>query len=134
MSTRSMIVRSLSTAALAAALAGMTVSALAAQNAVNVQASKLQQSPTGAQSNVAQLTQRVSYADLDLSTHLGAYVLATRIHRAATSVCTQLGAIYPADSFFIQGQDQRGCVSGAVQGAMEQARVVIADQRDQQAR
>lgn len=139
MSTRSRVFRSLPAAVLAAALVGMTASALAAETTVNIQATRSQavapqQSLTGAQSNVAQLTQRVGYADLDLTTQRGANELTTRIQQAAASVCTQLGVLYPADSFFEQSLDQRTCVSGAVEGAMVQARVAIAGEREQQTR
>lgn len=73
---------------------------------------------------VAQLSQVVSYADLDLATHTGATQLEHRINNAAKTVCKELERLYPSGTQ--QGLGSGSCVNDAVKGAMAQANVAIA--------
>ena len=137
MITKPTATRRLRAAALSAALAAMGTTAMAAQTApqrVQVQADEfttvtVQHSRTGMEN--AQVSQRVSYADLDISTRRGAHELTNRIERSATYVCERLNALYPEGSFVTQWQNERICVGDATLGAMEQAKVAIASAKQQ---
>jgi UrcA family protein len=80
----------------------------------------------GMQPEALQLTNRVSYADLDLSTPSGAAQLKSRIRDTASSVCKQLMDYSPSDTAIDAMLDQKNCVEDAIDGAMTQARQVIA--------
>jgi UrcA family protein len=122
-------------AAVAAAALGMTgAAAMAATSSpqdIDIRASKLEtltvrHSRTGIQDEVVQLSRQVSYADLDLATKQGAHELENRIHQTAAQVCDRLGSFYTDGSFFAKWEADRQCVQGAVDGAMQQAKVAVA--------
>ena len=79
-------------------------------------------STTGAPIELVQLTRRVSYADLDLTTHRGKLDLERRINDTAKAACQQLDTLYPV------GTTEQGmtCVKNAADGAMVQAQASIA--------
>jgi UrcA family protein len=77
-------------------------------------------------SRLQSLSERVSFADLDLNRYEDRRVLLLRINDAARHVCTQLN------------QESRNpanlghtCQDNAVRGAMDQVRYAFADARDQ---
>ena len=80
----------------------------------------------GIQPEALQLTDSVSYADLDLSTPSGAAQLKDRIRETADSVCKQLMDYSPSEPGISAMMDRQTCVTGAVDGAMTQANRVIA--------
>lgn len=128
MKTRYSAMNLLSAAAVAVCIGGLSATAVAAENpqSVTIEASK--HGPLAVQSGggVAQVSQQVSYRDLDLSTRKGADELANRIQSAATNVCGRLETLYPAGSLVMQWEAENLCVNGAVHGAMKQAKVAIA--------
>jgi UrcA family protein len=77
-------------------------------------------------SRLQSLSERVSFADLDLNRYEDRRVLLLRVNDAARHVCTQLN------------QESRNpanlghtCQDNAVRGAMDQVRYAFADARDQ---
>ncbi len=125
-------------AAVAVCIGGSSVTAIAAENTqpiVKIEARKqgtvTVHSRAGFQGEVAQVSQQVSYRDLDLATTTGADELASRIQQAATSVCGRLGALYPSGSLVMQWEEENLCVGGAVHGAMKQAKIAIASAEQQ---
>jgi len=73
-----------------------------------------------------QLSRTVSYADLDLSTSAGANEFQSRIQGTAEQVCDQLRAFAPAGSAGAEMNERATCVKGAVDAAMDRARLVVA--------
>lgn len=142
MKTRYRVMSLLSAAAVAVCTGAVGTTAIAATNeqpSVDIEGSRTGavtvHSRAGIPGQVAQLSQRVSYRDLDLGTRKGADELADRIQQAATSVCDRLGALYPAGSFVMQWEEQNLCVSSAVHGAMKQAKVaIVSAEREHQVR
>jgi len=74
---------------------------------------------------VLSLSRVVSYADLDLTTQAGVAEFQKRIHDAAQTACDQIAAQYPAQ-LYIPTPANQDCVGAATDGAMPQARQVIA--------
>jgi len=83
-------------------------------------------STIGAPIELVQLTRRVSYADLDLTTHRGKLDLERRINDTAKAACQQLDTLYPVGTTEGPGEQGRSCVKDAVHGAMVQAQASIA--------
>jgi len=83
-------------------------------------------SRTGIQNQQVQLSQNVSYSDLDLATQSGESELKARVHNVADAICDRLGqsdeprAAMDATAHHIQ------CVNSAVDGAMPHIRRAIA--------
>lgn len=134
MKTRYRAMELVSAAAVALCLGGLSAAAMAATDeqpqSVKIEASRfgnltLRRSGSGL-AEVTQLSQQVSYADLDLATTRGAHELTSRVEQAATNVCGRLGALYPAGSLVMQWEEENLCVSGAMNGAMKQAKLAIA--------
>lgn len=75
------------------------------------------------------LSRQVGYGDLNLSTSQGQATLERRIRDVAKEACEQLDKMYPLDEADSGGgySDNRTCVSDAEQGAMKQAKTVIAE-------
>jgi UrcA family protein len=76
---------------------------------------------TGAPIEHLRLTWSVAYRDLDLSKHTGAVELERRIHARARAVCSELDRLFP-----LRPSGDPPCVKTAVDGAMVQAKKVIA--------
>jgi UrcA family protein len=96
-----MFTKSLTTAAIAAGLAGL---ALCTQ-------------PAAAQSAAFQPAERlVSYADLDLATTQGQARLEARLHRAANAVCEANYGAHPLN----EAMEARRCYRSALQSAHRQ--------------
>lgn len=142
MSTVFKLTRLLPAAAAAAALGAMSTTALARSPAggqgadsqtSGMQTTTVRSTRAGFARESVQLSQNVSYADLDLATAQGADELHHRIHQTATRVCDRLGMLYPEGSFAMEWQARRLCVQGAVDGAMTQAKIAIASAERQQA-
>jgi UrcA family protein len=72
-----------------------------------------------------QLSNRVSAADLDLTTRAGTKELENRIRATANAVCEQLMDVSPPPPAMSLFADRTNCVYDATQGAMTQARVLI---------
>lgn len=115
------------------ALAMISASAIAQQtetSEVKIEAARSVQrvgtSTVGAPIEIVQLTRRVSYADLDLTTHRGALDLETRINDTAKAACKQLDTLYPLGTTEGSGKGGKSCVKDAVDGAMVQAKASIA--------
>jgi UrcA family protein len=83
---------------------------------------------TGRQVEMIQMVRRVSYADLDLATRVGAAQLAKRIDDAAKKDCKDLFTLYPGGSSGGIGAlgTEGPCVKNAVDGAMVQAKAAMA--------
>ena len=75
---------------------------------------------TGTPIEVATVTRKVRYADLDLTTHVGATELEKRVNETAKSLCKQLDKLYPNTAS--EGPD---CVRKASKDAMVQANAAI---------
>jgi UrcA family protein len=122
-------IRRLSLLAVAIAAAAGLARAAEPITEVYVEAPKLTRStskeqPLGAPVDLASIKYRVSYADLDLATPIGARTLEDRINDAARRACHQLEASLPPNSIAAQGDPP--CVKTAVDGAMKQAKEAIA--------
>jgi UrcA family protein len=78
---------------------------------------------TGIPIEQVQLSRRVGYSDLDLSTSAGQAALETRIKTVAQEACKQLQTLYPLEQW---DTDNRTCVAEAVQQAMQQAKSAAA--------
>jgi UrcA family protein len=103
------------------------VSALAVtqeSNEVTVEAARTvrqtERTYTGTPVELISLTRRVSYSDLDLTSHAGATELEKRVNDTAKAACKQLDTLYPLTS---PGGDP--CVKNAVTDAMKQAHAAI---------
>ena len=83
-------------------------------------------SRTGIENQRLQLSQNISYADLNLGTPAGQDELEARVRDAANSVCARLGEADPDPTVMAQQQDQTNCVNDAVDDAMTQVRQAIA--------
>lgn len=70
---------------------------------------------TGIPIEEVQLTDHVTYSDLDLSTHIGAMALHRRVEDTARSACAQLAKLYPRSE-----NDTGECVSEAITKATPQ--------------
>ena len=77
---------------------------------------------TGVPIELVTLTRRVSYADLDLSTHTGATELEKRVSDTAKDACKQLDTLYPLTA----SAGGPSCVKKATDDAMVQAHAAIA--------
>jgi len=66
-----------------------------------------------------ELSYRVSYGDLDLSTHSGATALDKRVHDAAGAACKDLDKLFPLD------ESDPSCVRKAVDSASVQVRAAV---------
>ena len=77
-------------------------------------------------SRLQSLSERVSFADLDLNRYEDRRILVLRVNDAARHVCTQLNqeSRNPANL-------GRSCQEMAVRGALDQVRYAFADARDQ---
>lgn len=80
----------------------------------------------GIRNETVQLTERVSYADLNLASSSGETMLEQRIRDTADAICAQLGVLFPTGSMRAEKMDRAACVKGAVDGAMAQARLATA--------
>lgn len=67
------------------------------------------------------LKQRVSYADLDLTTYAGAMELKRRVHEAAREACTRLDDLYPYEE-----RQAPACIGDAIAAASRQVNDAIA--------
>jgi UrcA family protein len=76
---------------------------------------------TGASAEAVSITQRVSYADLDLASRAGVEALEARVHSTAESICEKLGKMYLEPGF-----DEFACVRNAVRGGMAKAKTAVA--------
>jgi len=77
---------------------------------------------TGVPIELVTLTRRVSYADLDLTTHAGATELEKRVSDTAKDACKQLDTLYPLTA----ADTGPSCVKKATDDAMTQAHAAIA--------
>jgi UrcA family protein len=76
----------------------------------------------GAPVELITLTRRISYADLDLSTHTGAVDLEKRVTETAQAACKELNKHYP----LTVPAENPSCVKQAADGGMAQAHAAIA--------
>jgi UrcA family protein len=112
----------------AAALAIASGTAAAQQaNEIVVEAPRFgataERGPEGGPIELATVTHRVSYKDIDIGTSAGAKVLEQRINDAAKAACQ---AIDKLDPFRVPATDDPPCEKAAVKKAMAKARVAIA--------
>ena len=125
------VAATLATIALATSSAAATLQDSGAKPDVQIQAGKIVTVKQGVgirpdmQDQVVQLTDRISVADLDLTTASGEAELENRIRDTANSVCDQLMGVGPASPAMVQFSDRNNCVHDATQGAMIQARQMI---------
>jgi UrcA family protein len=90
-------------------------------HAPRVSAEPVGRAASGATIELVSLVNRVSYSDLDLTMYVDVMELETRIHEAAQMACEQLAALRP-----LGGHDTPACAEQAVNGAMEQAKRLVA--------
>jgi UrcA family protein len=88
-----------------------------------VQRTIVGRSTIGAPIELAQLSRRVNFADLDLTTASGAAELTRRVRDTAREACDELDRQDPLDA---SAEDTFSCVREATNGAMEQEKAVIA--------
>ena len=83
---------------------------------------------SGREVETVQLTRRVSYADLDLSTRVGSDELRKRIEEASKAVCKDLLDMYPGSTADGVGELGRegSCVKKAMDGGMKEAKAHMA--------
>lgn len=86
-------------------------------------------SRTGIQNQRVQLSQNISYADLNLATPSGASELEARVREAANTICQKLDNFDPASSGIQQAEERINCINGAVDDAMTQVRQAISSER-----
>jgi UrcA family protein len=79
----------------------------------------------GIRNQRVQLSQNISYADLNLATHSGASELKARVRDAASAICTKLSHFDDGRGAIEAEEDQVSCVNGAVDDAMAQIRQAI---------
>lgn len=79
---------------------------------------------TGIANQELQLSQNISYADLNLASPAGRDALETRVRDAANSVCERLSQADrdPAASASARQEDETNCVNNAIDDAMTQVR------------
>ena len=77
---------------------------------------------TGIENQKLQLSQNISYADLNLATPAGQDELEARVRDAANTVCERLGQADPDTTAGARQQDQTNCVNSAVDDAMTRVR------------
>ena len=78
-------------------------------------------SAIGAPMERVTLTHRVSYTDLDLSSHAGALALEQRVKEVARLACEQLDKLYP-----LEEKNAPECIADAVAQASAQVQAAIA--------
>ena len=83
-------------------------------------------SPTGIQDQQEQMSENVSYADLNLATSSGARELKSRARDAANSICQKLGDNDPSNRGPGALEHQIQCVNGALDEAMPRINRAIA--------
>lgn len=79
-------------------------------------------SRTGIENQRLQLSQNISYADLNLTSPAGEDELKARVRDAANTICQRLGQADPDPTAIAEQQDQTNCVNNAVYDAMTQVR------------
>lgn len=79
----------------------------------------------GIRNQKVELSQDISYADLNLATRSGANELEDRVRDAARTICTKLGHYDEGRGAIAAEEDQISCVNGAVDDAMTQIRQAI---------
>jgi UrcA family protein len=84
-----------------------------------VQKKQVGKTYTGISIEQVSLSRHISYRDLNLNTPAGTARLEKRIKATAQEACDQLKSLYPLD---IWDTDNRQCISGAVERAMQQAK------------
>lgn len=77
---------------------------------------------TGIANQELQLTESISYADLNLASPAGRDELKARVRDAANTICERLGQADPDPTASAQQQDQTNCVNNAIDDAMTQVR------------
>ncbi len=80
----------------------------------------------GIAKETVQLSEQVSFADLDLATEAGESELHRRIEATATAICKQLGALHPAGTAQGERMTRADCVKRAVDDTAEQTKQAIA--------
>ncbi len=80
---------------------------------------------SGAPIEVVQLSRRINYSDLDLSTESGANELQARVKHNAEEACKELDRLYPLGTTEGPGKEGKSCVKDAIDGAMVQARAAV---------
>ena len=88
----------------------------------------------GIRNQKVQLSQDISYADLNLATRSGADALKARVRDAANTVCTKLGHFDEGRGAIASEEDKINCVNGAVDDAMPQIRRAIASEEQTRSR
>lgn len=75
---------------------------------------------TGASADLISISQRVSYADLNLATVSGAQEMEARVRNTAKALCEKLEQRYP-----LSGNNAETCVKNAVSKGMADVRIAI---------
>jgi UrcA family protein len=86
-----------------------------------IRAVTVDQTSSGVPIKEVTLKQRVSYADLDLTTNVGVNKLEERIRETAKSSCRELDQKYP---YTVAGPG-KDCLQGAIDSGMVEARKAI---------
>jgi UrcA family protein len=91
-------------------------------------------SRTGIQNQQVQLSQNVSYSDLDLATPSGESELKARVHNVADAICDRLGTSDEPREAIDATANHIQCVNSAVDNAMPHIRRAIASAEETQRR
>jgi UrcA family protein len=132
MHSRSLVSRVIPAMATAMAVAISSGAALAADSGSQVRihstptVTQDRWSPTGIQDQQEQLSENISYADLNLSTSSGAHELKSRVRDAAHDICQKLGNDDQSNRGPGALEHQVQCVNGALDEAMPTVNRVIA--------
>ncbi len=84
------------------------------------------ESRTGIRNQRVQLSQNVSYSDLDLATSAGERELQARVHNVADAICDRLGQADESREAINATANHIQCVNSAVDDAMPHVRRAIA--------
>jgi UrcA family protein len=83
-------------------------------------------SRSGVQNEGLQLSQNISYADLNLATRSGAKQLQARVRDAANTICQKLDNYDPPSTAIESAVERVDCINSAVDSAMPKVRQAVA--------
>ena len=99
------------------------VSQITVQASQRVKTKQVGVSYTGIPIEQIQLTRRVAYGDLDLTSPAGKATLEKRIRNTAKAACEQLSTLYPLEQWTT---DNRTCIAEAIAAATTQEQTILA--------
>jgi UrcA family protein len=110
-------------AAFAAQVDDDQVAQITVQASQKVKTKQVGVSYTGIPIEQIQLTRRVAYGDLDLTSPAGKATLEKRIRNVAKAACEQLSTLYPLEQWTT---DNQTCIAEAIAAATTQEETILA--------